>query len=71
MGTTITVDIDLDDNFSNLSTKDQKKFLIDHISDLSVNEIVHELDVDSVLDEIGYYGIIKYLNDRGFTVIED
>ncbi len=71
MGTTITVDIDLDDNFSNLSTKDQKKFLVDHISDLSVSEIVHELDVDSILDEIGYYDIIKYLNDRGFTVTED
>ena len=71
MGTTITVDIDLDDNFSNLSTKDQKKFLIDHISDLSVSEIVHELDVDSILDEIGYDDIIKYLSDRGFTVTED
>lgn len=71
MGTTITVDIDLDDNFSNLSAKDQKKFLIDHISDLSVSEIVHELDVDSILDEIGYYDIIKYLNGRGFTVTED
>lgn len=71
MGTTITVDIDLDDNFSNLSTKDQKKFLIDHISDLSVSEIVHELDADSILDEIGYDDIIKYLSDRGFTVTED
>lgn len=71
MGTTITVDIDLDDNFSNLSTKDQKKFLIDHISDLSVSEIVHELDVDYILDEIGYDDIIKYLSNRGFTVTED
>ena len=71
MGTSITVDIDLDDNFSNLSTKEQKKFLIDRISDLSVSEIVHELDVDSILDEIGYDDIIKYLSDRGFTVTED
>ncbi|MBR1775435.1 MAG: hypothetical protein IJ759_07940 [Bacteroidales bacterium] len=60
MDAQIVVTVDIQDVYNNLSWDDQKKFLLENINDL---------DIDELIDNIGEEKIISCLKYNGYSVV--
>ena len=57
----VKITIDLQDVYDDMPYNNQKKFLLENLDDL---------DIDEVLDEFNIDDISEYLSKYGYTVVE-
>ena len=58
----VKITIDLQDVYDDMPYNNQKKFLLENLDDL---------DIDEVLDEFNIDDISEYLSKYGYTVVEN